>query len=322
MKRLKLPSDFSAFSAKIGMNPLQVQGPGGNTSFKSDGQMWIKASGTELAHAEDQDIFVLVDQLAAAAELNGSGDGSCQAAIVEPRQKLRPSIETTFHAIINWPVVVHTHSIVTLAHATSTPGKAALKDKLADLPFICVPYCKPGLDLSIEIQNRLEPDTQVIILENHGLIVAGNTVEAAANLQQEVERRLALTPKSMRGVRPSKPPPEGYEWASNGAQLGQNEILYQQVTAGSYYPDHVVFLGCGIPDMSANSSATAALILGEGLLVSSQATRSQRAMVQCLIDFFAAKPNQWVPEPIGDDAERALLNWDAEKYRQALAKTP
>ncbi|MYE36686.1 MAG: class II aldolase, partial [Rhodobacteraceae bacterium] len=31
-------------------------------------------------------------------------------------------------------------------------------------------------------------------------------------------------------------------------------------------------------------------------------------------------PHDWIPEPIGEEAEAELLNWDAEKYRQELAK--
>ena len=41
-----LTSEFRALSAQLGRDPLQVQGPGGNTSIKHDNVMWIKASGT------------------------------------------------------------------------------------------------------------------------------------------------------------------------------------------------------------------------------------------------------------------------------------
>ena len=68
---------FRALSARLGQDPLQVQGPGGNTSIKADGVMWIKASGTELADAERQKIFVAVDRNAAVKEAREeAGDGS------------------------------------------------------------------------------------------------------------------------------------------------------------------------------------------------------------------------------------------------------
>lgn len=42
---------FLALSREIGSDILKTQGAGGNTSFKRDGVMWVKASGTWLAHA-------------------------------------------------------------------------------------------------------------------------------------------------------------------------------------------------------------------------------------------------------------------------------
>ena len=56
----ELPSAFRALSARLGQDPLQVQGAGGNTSYKDGNVMWIKASGTALAAAEEAEIFVAV----------------------------------------------------------------------------------------------------------------------------------------------------------------------------------------------------------------------------------------------------------------------
>ena len=58
---MNLPEDFLQLSQRLGSDPLLVQGPGGNTSVKIDGTMWIKASGTELADALTGNIFVAVD---------------------------------------------------------------------------------------------------------------------------------------------------------------------------------------------------------------------------------------------------------------------
>ena len=58
-----------AVSARLGADPLQVQGPGGNTSVKRDGAMWVKASGTWLADAATAEIFVPVDAAAMRAAM-------------------------------------------------------------------------------------------------------------------------------------------------------------------------------------------------------------------------------------------------------------
>ena len=59
---------------------------------------------------------------------------------------------------------------------------------------------------------------------------------------------------------------------------------------------------------------------GKGVLIRKTAIPSQKAMLRCLAEILQRMPNEWKPEPIGYQAEAELLDWDAEKYRQALAK--
>ena len=308
---------FRALSARLGQDPLRVQGPGGNTSIKSGDVMWIKASGTELADAETDPIFVAVDRAAAKAEAAGSGDGSCKTTVLDPSNTLRPSIETTFHAALDWAVVAHTHSIATLVHAISPEGRKIAAQKLAGLPVVFVPYAKPGLPLTREILARATDKTQIIVLENHGLICCGATVEEVAAIMDDVETRLAMPEQSAKSA-PNGPDKLGFE------RLPESWIAYdtracELAGAGSYYPDHVVFLGPALPASDHDGSPPAILMAHEGLYLRNGATSSQRAMVRCLSDCLARLPADWSVAAIGNDAEAELLNWDAEKYRQALA---
>ncbi len=196
---------FRALSAALGQDPLQVQGPGGNTSVKEGGVMYIKASGTELAEAERKDIFVAVNRDKARAEaLEQAGDGSCKDTVLDKTHGLRPSIETTFHAAFDHRIVVHTHSVATIAHAISPEGRKLAARKLDGLPFAMVPYAKPGLPLTRKILARITPDTRIVILQNHGLICAGDTVDEVRELVAEVETRLRLPAREV-----SAPPPPG-----------------------------------------------------------------------------------------------------------------
>ncbi|MEL7211893.1 MAG: class II aldolase/adducin family protein [Pseudomonadota bacterium] len=306
---------FRALSARLGQDPLQVQGPGGNTSIKEGGVMWIKASGTELADAEDKPIFVAVDREKAKAEAFGAGDGTCKATVIDPENTLRPSIETTFHALLDWAVVAHTHSVPTLVHAISPEGRAVAAEKLDGLPVIFVPYHKPGVPLTGAIAARLTPDTQVIILENHGLVCAGATVDEVAELIREVEARLKMPVLTAAGAAPADTPPEGYVWDAAASALATDKRLRALALAGSYYPDHVVFLGAALP----TEPGAPAMLTADGAALRAEATSSQRAMLRCLMDVLSRLPEDWTPEPIGMQAEAELLNWDAEKYRQALA---
>ncbi|PWK62392.1 class II aldolase/adducin family protein [Roseicyclus mahoneyensis] len=316
------PADFKAFramSAHLGQDPLRVQGPGGNTSIKQGGVLWIKASGTELAEAETREIFVAVDRAAALAEAQGlAGDGSCKATVIDKALTLRPSIETTFHAALDWAVVAHTHSVATLTHAITHEGRTAAKDKLAGLPAAFVPYAKPGLPLTQAIMARTTPATQVFVLENHGLIICAANVDATTTLMEEVEARLALPARPVVPDLPDTAPPEGFVWAAE-SWIARDPRAAALARAGSYYPDHVVFLGPALPLGDHDGQPPAILIEGTGIALRGRATASQRAMLRCLSDVLARLPADWTLEPIGAEAETALLDWDAEKYRQALA---
>lgn len=314
-----LTDEFRTFSARLGRDPLRVQGAGGNTSIKADGRMWVKASGTELAAADIDDVFVEVDHEAALAEAHGAGDGTCKTTVIDPAATLRPSIETTFHAALAWPVVAHTHSIATITHAISPQGRRIAAQKLEDLPVAFAAYRKPGISLTGEILSQVTAQTRVIVLENHGLIVCGRDVAETAQLMDTVEARLELPARNMSAKAPAEPPPDGFEWLPEAGALGTDSRAFHLARAGSYYPDHVVFLGPALPAWPANADRPAVLVEGKGVLVKSDATSSQRAMLTCLTDILARIPDDWEAAPIGPAAEAELLDWDAEKYRQALS---
>ena len=114
---MPLPQAFLELSQRIGADPLLVQGAGGNTSIKTgDNEMWIKASGTELAQALAQDIFVAVHPTKARREID-HGPGDCRGTLIDPSCGLRPSIETTFHALFETRYVFHFHSVGVICHA-------------------------------------------------------------------------------------------------------------------------------------------------------------------------------------------------------------
>ena len=134
-----------AFCTLIGTDPLLVQGAGGNVSWKDDGILWIKASGTWLAEAESKDIFVPVNLIHLQSAL------SKQDFYVSPEMAsssdLRPSIETLLHALMPHRVVVHLHAVEILAHLVRTNARQKIQDLVGDAAkWILVDYFKPGAD--------------------------------------------------------------------------------------------------------------------------------------------------------------------------------
>jgi rhamnose utilization protein RhaD (predicted bifunctional aldolase and dehydrogenase) len=232
---------------------------------------------------------------------------------------LRPSIETTFHALIDWPVVAHIHSVLTITHGISPEGRMAAREKLAGLPVDFIPYRKPGRPLTERIAQTLKSTTQIWVLENHGLICAGPDSATVDSLVDEVERRLELALSPSDTPDPVEPAPAGYHWLAASSTMAIDDRLCRLALGGSYYPDHVVFLGPALPEWREGLAAPAALRSGMGVVVAQTATSAQRAMAQCLVDVLKRLPPGWSPQKLIAEHERELLDWDAEKYRQALA---
>ena len=312
VKPFAIPQAFLALSARLGGDPLQIQGPGGNTSIKREEVMWIKASGTELADARTADIFVAVDVDRAQAEIDGAGDGTCRAAMLDRDSPIRPSIETTFHALFEHSVVAHTHSVATLAHVTSDEGTAAALEKLEGMDAVAVSYRKPGLPLTLAIREAIDDGTRVVLLRNHGLIVVGADPGDVGERIREVERRLALDATVHE---PNlDPAPDG--WVAPAG----TEAIDERAVAGSFWPDHVVFLGPGVAPSIERALPEQKTAMHDGRAVLRVDAKPIAAtMLRCLSDVFARLPDDWTPEPIGEAAEAELMNWDAEEYRQKLA---
>src|SRR4051794_15374711 len=188
-------------SACLGRNPLLVQASTGNTSIKVQGTLWMKASGKWFAHADQDDFFVDLDVSEIQEGLREKS--ALQSLYNRPSSKLAlGSIETTMHATLPFPVVVHVHSLNTLAWAVRADGKEQLASRLQGLSWQWLPYVPSGLPLALEIQRVFSrhPGTNVFVLSNHGLVVCGDSCDSVQALLGEVERRLEVEP------RPAPPP--------------------------------------------------------------------------------------------------------------------
>ena len=95
----RAPRELVSVSARVGNNLQWVQGGGGNTSLKRGDDFWVKASGTWLAEAESRDIFVHLPLQRVRALMAGADAESALAALA-PAGGLRPSIETSLHALL------------------------------------------------------------------------------------------------------------------------------------------------------------------------------------------------------------------------------
>lgn len=332
-------ADLCSLSAKLGADPALIQGAGGNTSVKDGAVMWIKASGTQLAEADTRAIFVPVDLPAMRSAMAASAPRADTPAEFALSNALRPSIETSLHAVFSQRIVVHVHCVNTIAWVIQTDAAKAVGQVLRGFDWAYVPYAKPGADLARLVQAALGPQTDVILLGNHGLLVAAQTVAAAQDLLARViaaltlPARAHLTPDltglAARADADFIPLPADHP----AHQIALSPDLTAAALSGSLYPDHVVFLGIGATELRPDETPPQAakrrqhanltppvflLVQGQGTLIRRDASLGAQAMLRCLGDVLTRLCTGANLRTLTNAENAALLDWDAEKYRQVL----
>ncbi|HEX5430710.1 MAG TPA: class II aldolase/adducin family protein [Bryobacteraceae bacterium] len=241
-------------SAQVGQNLLLTQASTGNTSVKLGGSLWIKASGKWLADAMEDDIFIGLDLERVRDSIGRNCDPS-RTYEMEPGSGLRPSVETPMHAVLPHPVVVHVHSVNTIACAVREDAPAQLQRRLEGLRWTWIPYVPSGLPLARAIQKAAvrSPGADVFILGNHGLVVGAEDCDEAAALLQCVEQRLGTAPR-----RAPNPDDEVLERvAANSAwalprdralhALATDPVSVRILAGGLLYPCQAIFCGLNTP---------------------------------------------------------------------------
>jgi rhamnose utilization protein RhaD (predicted bifunctional aldolase and dehydrogenase) len=314
-------------SARVGADPLLVQAAGGNTSLKENGVMWIKASGTWLKDAASRDLFVPLDHATIMAAL-AKDDPACESCTTFVRTDLnstglRPSIETTVHALMPQRVVVHVHCVNTIAWAIRTDAEQRLTEKLSDFNWAFVPYARPGLPLAGAISARLRANVDVLVLGNHGLVVAADSVDAADVLLARVVEALTRPVRAAAAVDMEALARHAAGTAYSPALMPETHALatdpltLARGKSSVFYPDHVVFLGVGVATAFDGDPPLIA-IPGVGVLIRHDAKPAIEPMGRCLADVMRRVEETDPLVALTDDDVDRLVNWDAEKYRQTL----
>ncbi|MFZ3217057.1 MAG: class II aldolase/adducin family protein [Candidatus Acidiferrales bacterium] len=290
-------------SARVGADPLLVQASNGNTSIKLDGVLWIKASGKWLANATREEILVLL----AMADVRDSIQHDRAVALRHlPRNGLRPSIETAMHAVLPHRVVLHVHSVNAIAWAVRLDGPAQLQERLGGLHWKWIPYAPSGVPLAREIARAVAgaPETDVLVLGNHGLVVCGNDCASAESLLAEVERRLAIVPRRASAPQRdllqmiARSSPWRFPILESLHALGTDPVSLRILQSGILYPCQAVFLGATIPLLPSGCVTTDStgcsnagdttrpfiVVEGSGVLVNENISTAERATLAALLE--------------------------------------
>jgi rhamnose utilization protein RhaD (predicted bifunctional aldolase and dehydrogenase) len=254
---------------------------------------------------------------------------------------LRPSVETTVHAVFPQRVVVHVHSVRAISWAVRQDGAAGIRERLDGLRWNYIPYVHPGVPLAESIDRELNPKPDVLLIQNHGLVIAADDCAAAEALLREVEARLSVDPLAapepdlaylgqLCGEGPWRPADNTEVHA-----LATNPRFCWIASRGSMYPDHCVYLGPAAPVLQGGETIENAveryharhayspaylLVDGKGV-VTNKLSRAGQQLLVCLKRIVERIPEQVEVNYLDDREVAALMNWDAEKYRLSMASS-
>ena len=322
-------------SARVGANPALVQGPRGNTSIKEAGTLWIKGSGCWLMHARQRDMMVPVDldSLLGAFERDDPACEDARPFVIAKKNPfgLRPSLETAAHALLPAKVVAHVHCVETLAMAVRADAEAMVAERLRAIPHAFIPYVRPGLPLAREIAKRVRSGISVVVLGNHGLIVAAETVARTSALLIKVSGALRSVPR----FGPSADYPALVRLSQGSEmQIADDPRLHNLATdrasqeiikGGRLYPDQVLFLGDDLIIASATEPALElqqacekaglgepAVIVypGKGVLINRNIGFRAMAALGCLASVVARIPAEAKLRYLTSRESGELLQWN------------
>jgi rhamnose utilization protein RhaD (predicted bifunctional aldolase and dehydrogenase)/NAD(P)-dependent dehydrogenase (short-subunit alcohol dehydrogenase family) len=199
MNTLKDLIDISLF---YGKNKDFVIAGGGNTSYKNDKTIWVKASGTTLADIIE-DGFAVLDRVKLKeismkkySEVSDKREAEIKTDLFRsslfPEKNLRPSVETSLHELIRYSYVIHTHPTLVNALLCSVNAKKKVTELFGD-DALYVEYTDPGFILFKKVEKELikyrkekNKDPHIIFLENHGVFVSANTTAEIKKLYDSI----------------------------------------------------------------------------------------------------------------------------------------
>jgi rhamnose utilization protein RhaD (predicted bifunctional aldolase and dehydrogenase) len=361
--------DLVTLSRRFGSDPDWVLAGGGNTSFKDARSLYVKASGSSLGTIDGSG-FCAIDRTKLdaiwSAEYPEEADAREVAALADlmaarmAGETKRPSVETLMHGLFPQAYVVHTHPAAVNGIACGREGRAAFERLFADVG-IWVPFVDPGYVLARTVRAALEDFRSrkgslpsIMLMQNHGLLVAGETpgeVEAAsalvmAKISGEVKRMpdMVARPADARSVADatsilSSLGAAAIRFRADGESLARASSREAFVPlAEPFTPDHIVYAGHefllaeggaqGIEQawsgFVARNASAPRIVVVQGLGAFSCAANPTAADAAILLYADACKVAVYT-ESFGGALHMTkekvdfIRNWEVEKYRSAVS---
>tara|TARA_B100000212_G_C27364069_1_gene529536 strand:- start:841 stop:1869 length:1029 start_codon:yes stop_codon:yes gene_type:complete len=329
---------FLNASSEIGKNFNLIQGAGGNTSYKMNDSLFIKASGFKLKNSLKENMFVEVNyKKLNKAIINNKLDPLKYAW--NSSQKIKPSIETSMHSILPFKYVFHVHCLNTISWVVRRNFESEFKNIFSNQNYEIIKYTKPGLALTREIKKTISnhyPD--ILFLKNHGLVVGSENIDHALELillvmnklnKDQNDECIILNDKKLNNFTFDTPyRPISYK---NAHKIAFKKEYIDIALNGTLFPDQVVFLGNSICSINTkqelkllinslkNSKYLPIIIVPNlGILVPKSISEEAEEIILALQIILSKIPKNEKINFLNQAEENELLNWEAEQYRLNL----
>jgi rhamnose utilization protein RhaD (predicted bifunctional aldolase and dehydrogenase) len=272
-------------SRYYGGNPDYVLAGGGNTSWKDDNTLYVKASGFLLAEAA-ADSFVTLDRkvLALIWEKTYPESGEERekavladllAASKQGEEQNRPSVETLLHDIIPFAFVVHLHPALVNGLTCSQQGEQAVREIFGN-DAVWIPSANPGYTLAVQVKNEVDAyyikhhkPASIIFLQNHGVFVGADSVDGIKTTYGEIMSKIgARIKKQFSNEDPIMKIAKTLEEIAGAsvilvdghiAALVKDRASFAPVSS-AFTPDHIVYAGSNPLFIEINSGVSDAAL--------------------------------------------------------------
>jgi rhamnose utilization protein RhaD (predicted bifunctional aldolase and dehydrogenase) len=356
-------------SRRYGSDPNWVLAGGGNTSFKERGILYIKASGAALGDISETG-FCAMDRAALDAIWSKeypAGTDEREAAVLAdlmaarwPGETKRPSVETLMHGLFPQAYVVHSHPALVNGLACGKDGRVAFDRILSDIA-IWVPFVEPGYLLAktvkeamVDFASRRGVGPAVMVMQNHGLLVAADEAGEIDRLSAEIVARLKS--ELVRVPDLGAQPVDARRVADTASELsrlagGKSAIFFRADAetarraasresfaplSSAFSPDHIVYAGheflyaetpCGLEEawrsyVDRNGSAPKVAVVREagafGLCASETASRTALLLFAdaCKVAAYAESFGGYLH--MSREKIDFIRNWEVERYRASV----
>jgi rhamnose utilization protein RhaD (predicted bifunctional aldolase and dehydrogenase) len=288
-------AELKAHSVRVGSNPDLVQASGGNTSWKSGKTVWVKGSGKRLKDAISEEIFSSINY----ASLSQDELLACEDFSNLISNEIPPSIEANFHIFLGSNFVTHLHSLGSIAIGVAT---RSYEYKTLNEKVRFVPYARPGVELVNAIHRTDGYADNILILQNHGVILSDQESNEIENKIEKLERDI-------------------HEYFDKIPQSDSFPSWIAILTKGVLTPDEAVFLGAKpfvkseepLPN-SVGINSNGKLLFPDGF----SNDRTELAKFYMRVAKLIERKTQ--VNYLSEKEVRELLGWDKEQIRIAMAR--